>query len=584
MRIVWIWLLLCLPVAGVAQSPADWLTPYERGDRAVSATYEEAIAFYQRLAATYDQATLMPYGLSDVGKPLHLLLLSKHGVFDPLDVKLQRQAFVLINNGIHPGEPCGVDACMMLARDWLQQGSLPDDVVIGIIPLYNIGGALNRGSYSRANQVGPQEHGFRGNARNYDLNRDFIKMDSRNAEAFVQIFQTWRPDLFIDTHTTNGADYQAVMTLIETQHNKLLAPVATFMTDSLTPRLYAHMATAGHIMSPYVNVFGTTPDDGFAGFLDLPRYSTGYAAMFQTPSYVTEAHMLKPYAQRVAATYDFLASLIEISQAHKDSLMFQVQRARQAAAAADSIEVAWTLDTTEVESVMFDGYEARYRPSQVTGQSRLYYDRSQPYRKPVPYLNTYTPTLKVAKPTAYLIPQAYTEVIDRLLANGIPLRTLRQDTLLTVAVSYLDEVQTSETPYEGHYFHAGLKVRRDTQAILYFAGDVVAYTGTWRDPYLVHVLEPLAQDAFFRWNFFDNVLMQKEYFSAYVFEETAAELLAQDPGLSQAFEAQKASDPAFASDARAQLMFIYQRSPYYEITHRRYPVTRWDGGRELPVE
>jgi hypothetical protein len=31
---------------------------------------------------------------------------------------------------------------------------------------------LNRNSTSRTNQNGPEEYGFRGNARNFDLNRD----------------------------------------------------------------------------------------------------------------------------------------------------------------------------------------------------------------------------------------------------------------------------------------------------------------------------------------------------------------------------------------------------------------------------
>ena len=573
-------LLLCVGCSGLwAQS--SWPTPYEMGDRKVTATYQQAIAYYQRLAATYDQAALMPYGQTDAGKPLHLFLLNRDGIFDPLDIKRRQQAFVLINNAIHPGEPCGVDACMMLARDLLQNGALPKDVVVGIIPLYNVGGALNRGRDSRANQIGPAEHGFRGNARNYDLNRDFVKLDSRNAEAFVQIFQTWRPDLFVDTHTTNGADYQAILTLIETQHNKLFEPVASFMTDSLTPRLYDHMAEAEIIMSPYVNVFGRTPDDGFAGFLDLPRYSTGYAALFQTPSYVTEAHMLKTFAQRVQATYVFLDGLLKWTEAHQDSLIVEVQQARQAAAEADSIAIAWALDTTQVEEVIFDGYAAKYKPSLVTGQQRLYYDRSEPYRKAVPYRNTYQATVKVAKPTAYLIPQAYTEVLQRLQANGITLHPLGRDTVLEVTVSYLEDVETLSYPYEGHYLHTGVHLRYKKQAIQYYAGDVVAYTGTWRDPYLLHVLEPLAQDAFFRWNFFDNVLMQKESFSAYVFEETAAELLEADAKLRRDFEARKQQDSAFAANPRAQLDFVYRRSPYYEPTHKRYPIARWEGERGL---
>jgi hypothetical protein len=84
---------------------------------------------------------------------------------------------------------------------------------------YNIGGALNRNSTSRANQDGPEVYGFRGNARNYDLNRDFIKSDTRNTKSFVEIIIN--ADVFIDNHVSNGSDYQYKLTYIMTQHNKL---------------------------------------------------------------------------------------------------------------------------------------------------------------------------------------------------------------------------------------------------------------------------------------------------------------------------------------------------------------------------
>ena len=71
--------------------------------------------------------------------------------------------------------------------------------------------ALNRNSTTRTNQNGPESYGFRGNARNYDLNRDFIKSDTKNAKTFAQIFHLVQPDVFIDNHVSNGADYQYIL-------------------------------------------------------------------------------------------------------------------------------------------------------------------------------------------------------------------------------------------------------------------------------------------------------------------------------------------------------------------------------------
>ncbi|MEM9987311.1 MAG: hypothetical protein AAF804_19635, partial [Bacteroidota bacterium] len=228
-------------------------------------------------------------------------------------------------------------------------------------------------------------------------------------------------------------------------------------------------------------------------------------------------------------------------------------------------------------------YEAVYETSPITGKSRLKYDRSQPWEKEVPFLNTFSASLVKEKPQAYLIPQAYQAVITRLELNGIQVHRLAEKVKLEGEVYYLRDVQSASTPYEGHHYHRQVSPEIDTQTLQFYPGDVVVFTGQWRDPYLLNALEPEGPDAFFRWNFFDGVLMQKEYFSSYVFEETAMELLEADSSLARAFKAKKESDPAFAQNARAQLDFIYKRSPYYEKTHQRYPVMRWWGSEPLPL-
>jgi hypothetical protein len=212
------------------------LTPFElSSDKNYTATYPEIIPYYQKLSTLYpQQMRLINYGTTDVGKPLTLVVLSRDKVFDPSLIKKQNKRVLLINNGIHPGEPEGIDASMMLARDLLKKNALPKNVVICMIAVYNIDGCLNRG-LSRINQNGPRAYGFRGNYRNLDLNRDFIKADSRNALAFEKILNTWNPEIFLDNHTSDGADYQYVMTLIETQKDKQNPILAEYTSKTLSP-------------------------------------------------------------------------------------------------------------------------------------------------------------------------------------------------------------------------------------------------------------------------------------------------------------------------------------------------------------
>ena len=500
---------LCCNIA--AQS---WETPFEAGKEFESATYSETIAYYQRLADFYPEIQIREMGMTDIGKPLHVVFLSNDHEFDPEVIRKQDKSILLINNGIHAGEPCGIDASMMLARDLVQQPDmfrLLDHVFVAIIPAYNIGGMLNRGCCSRANQNGPKEYGFRGNARNYDLNRDFIKADTRNAAAFARVFQYLMPDIFVDTHTTNGADYQATLTYIPTHPVKAGEAGARYMQETLLPALEAHMSWSDIQICPYVNNFRQSPDHGISGFLDLPRYSSGYASLFQTMSFITEAHMLKPFKDRVWATYHFLEGLLSHLQVNYEAIEEIVKRDREAIAETEIFDVAWTLDRTKVDSLLFAGYTAKTKPSTVSGLPRLYYDRKEPYQKNIPFFNTYQPSEQIRKPTAYLIPQSQQEVLGLLQMNEVQMYQLDRDTTLTLEVSYIDSHHTLAQAYEGHYYHDQLGLRKDTQEVELMRGDYVVFTKQVRNAYIVHVLEPKSQDSYFRWNYFDSFLMRKEY-------------------------------------------------------------------------
>ena len=225
---------------------------------------------------------LLEYGPTDSGEPLHLIVVDIDKDFNPVSIRAKGKSILFINNGIHPGEPDGIDACLKLLNELSVAKDLNEqlkNVVLCIIPVYNIDGALNRNSTSRVNQDGPEEFGFRGNAQNYDLNRDFIKCESLNAQSFTEIFRTWDPDIFVDTHVSNGADYQYVMTLIATQHSKLQEPLGTYLKQNMLPELYSGIAETGYPMCPYINEIKRTPDEGISGFLDLGRYSTGYLSL-----------------------------------------------------------------------------------------------------------------------------------------------------------------------------------------------------------------------------------------------------------------------------------------------------------------
>ena len=570
------------PTLPPAPDPA-WRTPFENDPAGnTTATYPECIAYYQKLAAAYPQHLhLAEAGPTDAGLPLHEVVLSADGDADPASTRRKNCRILFIQNGIHPGEPEGIDASMMLARDLLQQKpwqKLLANVTVVIVPVYNIDGMLNRNATTRVNQNGPAQYGFRGNARHLDLNRDYIKQESRNAQSFAALFHKWQPDIFVETHTSNGADYQYTMTLIATQHSKLAPALGTYLQRQLLPALYKSMEQKKWPVTPYVDFEGPTPESGLRAFLESPRYSTGYAALFNTIGFMPETHMLKAFAPRVHSTYDFLKTMLETVGQQSAALAAARAAAIVGMAAQTAFPLTWALDDSQYETVQFRGYEASHKPSEVSGQPRLYYDRAAPFTRPVKYFNNFKPTTTASRPTAYLIPKAWGEVAETLRRNRATLEPLAHDVAVPVEVYHFEEFETTPKAFEGHYVHSRVRLRTTTETTTFHQGDFVVYLdATAPSGYLMETLEPQATDSFFAWGFFDSVLQQKEHFSDYVFEDLAADLLRRDPALRQRLEQLKAADAAFAADGPAQLEWVYLNSAYHEAGHNRYPVARWLG-------
>lgn len=563
----------------------DLLTPFEKGNGNQTCTYEECISYYEKLDSAFEEAKLLTYGTTSVGKPLHLLVISSNKNFDPKKIHEEGKVVLLVDNGIHPGEPDGIDASMMFARDVLtrkEMKPLLDHVVICIIPIYNVSGMLNRGSFSRANQNGPEEYGFRGSVQNFDLNRDFVKCDSREAQTFTEIFQTWKPEIFVDTHVSNGADYQYVMTLIPTQKDKLQPILANYQEKTLLPDLYAAMNGDQFEMTPYVNPLKEIPDSGIASFLETPRFSTGYAALFNCIGMMPETHMLKTYSPRVYSTYHLIKNVASSCNRDYQQIIANKKKADEAVSSQTEFALDWKLDESRHNEISFKGYAAKYKKSEVSDSMRLWYDRNEPFEKQINYFNDYIPSSAV-KPFAYIIPQGWSKVIERLKWNGVAMNQLAQDTTLNVEVYYIENFKTSSQAYEGHYLHSEVSLREENQALKFYKGDYVVFPNQAGNRYIMEMLEPQGIDSYFAWNFFDPILMEKEFFSDYVFEDVAAELLKSNSNLKNEFEQKKKTDSEFAKNPVAQLYFIYQRSPYYEKSFKRYPVARIQTQITLPL-
>ena len=553
----------------------DFTTTFEKSDGTQTPTYDEVIQFYKDLDKAYTSIQTYDIGTTDSGKPLTLITFNPNRSFDSEFSSKKDVRRILINNGIHPGESDGIDATMLLMRD-LAQGKIkaPQNTWIGAIAIYNIGGALNRNSNSRTNQNGPEAYGFRGNAKNYDLNRDFIKRDTKNAAAFAEIYHLVKPDVFIDNHVSNGADYQYTLTHLFTQHNKLGGVLGEFLNQDFQPKIEKDLKDKDWEITPYVNVFNRTPEQGFSQFMDYPRYSTGYTTLWNTLGLMVETHMLKPYKPRVEGTYELMKSVIAVTEREGEKIKALRANAFSAFAKAESYPLNYKIDSSKTTTLNFLGYEGEMVASAVTGQQRLKYDRSKPFTKEVTYYDSFKESGEISIPKAYFIPRGYRDVALLLRSNDIKFRQLKRDTTFIAEVYHIDSYETRRSAYEGHYPHYNTKVKVSQETVTIPKGGYMVPTDQKGIRYLLETLEPAAIDSFFNWNFFDTILQQKEGFSPYVWEDQAETFLLENPLIFKEFEEKKAKEPLFAQNWYAQLDWIHKKSPNYEKAHLRYPIIR----------
>lgn len=567
MRYILLFLFTCLSVT----AQINLLTPFEKGNKNQSTTYEECISYYQFLAANSDKIEMRTMGLTDSGKPLHIIVFSENKNFN----FNQNKAVLLINNGIHPGEPDGIDATMMLMRDITNAKiKVPKNTIVVAIPVYNIDGMLNRNSFSRANQNGPEAYGFRGNGRNYDLNRDFIKSDTRNSRSFQALFHTVNPDVFLDNHVSNGADYQYTFTCIATQHERLGEKLGNFFKNEMYPEMVKDMQKKKIDVIPYVNIHGAKPDLGYEQFTDTPRYATGYTTLFNTLGFVPETHMLKPYKDRVKTTYEFMVTAINYTDANWEKIKQVRKDNLEDFKAGKLYPLSWVIDSAKVSYMDFKGFEGGYKPSEISGKDRLYYDRNKPFTKKIPFFGNYKPTKFVTIPKYYVVPQSQWQIIELLKLNHIEMAPITQNETIEVEIYKIDTYQTGKNAYEGHYGHYNTTVTKNIEKMEFRAGDYKISTNQLGVKYLLETLEPEAVDSYFNWNFFDTILQQKEGYSSYVFEDVAKQILEENPTLKQEFETKKQTDKAFADNGGDQLYWVYKHSKYFEKEFMRYPVFR----------
>jgi murein tripeptide amidase MpaA len=566
--------ILMLNVMANAQSesknvPKEWQTLAEQTGYHKTWNYDETIAYSQKLDRASDKIVYRSFGKSGQGRDLPLLIASDDGTFTPEAARKRGKAIIFIQAGIHAGEIDGKDAGLALLRDAVITKTRPEllkDVVILYVPIYSVDGHENSNPYMRINQNGPDEMGFRANATNLNLNRDYMKADAPETRAWLALWNEWKPDFFIDCHVTDGADFQYNVTY-EYAHFQEVSPLLkSWMDEHFDGKVVPKVESEGNLLTHYVEFAGREVTGGIATFIATPRFATGYTPLRNRIGLLIETHSWKPYRSRVRGTYDVLRYTIEEIAATRSSL-FDVNKKADAETVErgksydPSRRFPLVLDVTDKSTpIAFKGLEYKIEDSAISGGKMIVYG-TKPLNITIPRFDEGRVVTSVAPPLYYIVPPEWKDVINVLKMHGIKFETIKKPLTIEVESYRLTQPKWATASFENRVTLT-CKQTPVKETRTYPTGSVIVPMAQESANVAIHLLEPNGPDSFVYWGFFDSIFEQKEYGEGYIVEKVAREMLAKDPNLQKEFD-EKLKDPAFAKNPRARLQFFYERSPYY---------------------
>jgi len=566
--------------------PRIWLTRAERTRWRQTADYDEVMRYCRQLEGGSRWIRVEPFGRSGQGRDLPLVIVSKDRVFTPEAARALGKPVLLIQNGIHAGEIEGKDASLMLLRDLAvlhQHEELLDSVIVLVVPILSADAHERKSRYQRINQNGPDEMGWRHDPIGLNLNRDYTKLDTPEIRALIgNVYTKWWPELLVDDHTTDGADYRYDVTYATSHGAGVPESLDRWYATTIEKGVMGRLAARGHLVAPYLELrSGNDPAGGIDYDNYPPRFSTGYPPLQSRASLLVETHMLKPYGARVKATYDLLLSLLEevhaapgaLRRAVADAEAEVVARAREKDASRRQVVLATRLGETG-EPFTWKGVATRWETSDITG-GRLPRYSPTPWDTTVMLYRETLPALTVRQPAGgYLVPQEWTDVLDRLALHDIRTRRLSRAWSDTVEMTRVTDRTLSPDTYEGRQMVRVLAVRTERQVRAFRAGDVWVPLDQRGGALAVALLEAQAPDGFLAWGFFSTIFQRKEYGEAYVIEPMARAMMARDPKLAAEFRAKVDADTAFARNPRARADWFFVRSPWNDPEQDLHPVAR----------
>lgn len=573
---------LLLALASAANAQSALTTVAERSGFSETGRYEEVTALCDAFARQYPKAVrCTTFGTTPEGRPMKALVASTSGALTPEQAQRRGLPVVLIQGGIHAGEIDGKDAGFLALREVLEgraaNGAL-DRLVWVFVPVFNVDGHERFGAWNRPNQRGPKEMGWRTTAQNYNLNRDYLKADTPEMQAMLQLVQRWDPLVTVDLHATNGAQFEHDISIqVEPVH----AGDAGLRTAGLALRtgVIDDLAKQGSLPLPYYPSFvmQDDPSSGFEDGVPPPRFSHGYFLLRNRIAMLVETHSWKEYPVRVRITRNTVVSVLEHVARDGASWLTTAKQADIAVASLGGRQEPLTyVAAPAARTVEFRGYAYTRTASDVSGALMTRYDETTPQVWKVPLKDDIRPGIVIEAPGAgYLVPAAEAAWVAAVLkTHGVEYRLLGKAWQGDAQVFRATKSSFGSASVETHQ---RLTVEGDwtRESRATPAGALFVPIAQPRARLVMALLEPKAPDSLLAWGRFNNAFERKEYMEDYVAEAVAREML-RDPAVKAEFERRLREDTAFAQSPAARLEFFYRRHPSWDERYQLYPVLRVD--------
>jgi Zinc carboxypeptidase len=573
--------------ASTKASPPDLLTTSEKTDWAETGKYAEVVELSHRLERSSKFVKVLEFGTTPEGRTMVAMVVSKDRAFTPAAAAKTNKAVILIQSGIHSGEIEGKDTAIMLVRDMVvskRYASWLDQAIFVVIPVFNVDGHEDFSPFHRASQNGPKSTGLRETKQDLNLNRDYIKADTPEMRAWLRLHNAWMPDFMFDNHVTDGSDMQYDVTWDMARNQDIAEPVRTWVNQTYVPELNRLMEADGHGVAPYGGL-RNMPDGKREFFMEVfsPRYSHLYSAVRNRPCLLVETHSLKTTRTRAWADYDIMRHTIDIISKDPQTLRKAVREADRTFAAqagdrsAPAVYLGGKVSETQSEPLVYRALKLGPYKSAVTGATVNGYLPEADDISTVIHDKIDT-TAEAQMPLGYLIPVAWKSLADELALQGVEIERVAQPLEQEFETYRFSNVKFAPNQFEGRVM-VDFDAKPVKEKVTIPAGSFWVPMKQQRARLILAMLEPQAPDSLARWGFCNQVFVGggRGAEGAYLTEPIARRMMADSPELRKQFEDRVASDPAFAADPQARLMWWYERSNYSAGGAGRYPVVRvWD--------